>query len=154
VQSVFAQIHGEAMIRTDNDRNTTTELSTITQQTTNSNGMGSGTIYNGNQYNVLGATGEAESPFNFEARPSTNAGDQQSSFAPASSATDFRSFLDSFDNGIFNGTSVFGAVGTSIINDVDISGISLDKSQNQLSVTLTKTAGQMHLTKPLRVINR
>src|SRR4051812_20160846 len=43
---------------------------------------------------------------------------------------------------IFNGTSAFGAVGTSIVNDVDVSGISLDKSQNQLSVTLTKTARQ------------
>lgn len=142
MQSVFAQIYDEAMIRTDNDSNTTTELSTITQQATNSNGLGSGTIYNGNQDNVFGATGEAESPFNFEARPSTNAGDEQSSFAPASSTTDFRSFLDSFVNGIFNGTSAFGAVGTSIVNDADVSGIWLDKSQNQLSVTLTKTSGQ------------
>jgi hypothetical protein len=51
-------------------------------------------------------------------------------------------FMDSFANSIFNGTSTFAGVGTSIVNGVEVSGISLDKSQNQLSVILSHTSTQ------------
>ncbi len=125
-------------IRTDND-NSTIDLGRITQQATNSEGFGPGTIFNGNQDNKVGGTSEATNPFSFEGGLSTNAEDQQPSLASRSSTTDFRSFLDSFANSIFNGTSAFGAVGTSIVNGVNVNGISLDKNQNQLSVTLGKT---------------
>jgi hypothetical protein len=63
--------------------------------------------------------------------------------SPSSSAIDFGMFMDSFANSIFNGTSTFAGVGTSIVNGVQVSGISLDKSQNQLSVTLSRTAIQV-----------
>jgi hypothetical protein len=63
--------------------------------------------------------------------------------SPSSSAMDFGMFMDSFAKSIFNGTSTFAGVGTSIVNGVQVSGISLDKSQNQLSVTLSRTAIQV-----------
>jgi hypothetical protein len=56
---------------------------------------------------------------------------------------DFGMFMDSFANSIFNGTSTFAGVGTSIVDGVQVSGISLDKSQNQLSITLSSTATQV-----------
>jgi hypothetical protein len=63
---------------------------------------------------------------------------------PSSSpAMDFAMFMDSFANSIFNGTSTFAGVGTSIVDDIEVSGIRFDKSQNQLSVTLSHTATQI-----------
>jgi len=53
---------------------------------------------------------------------------------------DFGLFMDSFANSIFNGTSTFAGVGTSIVDGIDVSGIRLDKSQNKLSVTLSRAA--------------
>jgi hypothetical protein len=63
--------------------------------------------------------------------------------APSSPAMDFSMFMDSFANSIFNGTSTFAGVGTSIVDGVEVSGINLDKSQNQLSVTLDRSAIQV-----------
>lgn len=63
-------------------------------------------------------------------------GTRPSSPSSSSSAMDFGLFMESFANSIFNGTSTFAAVGTSIVDGVEVSGISLDKSQNKLSVTL------------------
>lgn len=63
--------------------------------------------------------------------------------APSSPAMDFSTFMDSFANSIFNGTSTFAGVGTSIVDGVEVSGINLDKSQNQLSVTLDRSAIQV-----------
>jgi hypothetical protein len=57
----------------------------------------------------------------------------------SSSAMDFGLFTESVANSIFDGTSTFAAVGTSIVDGVEVSGISLDKSQNKLSVTLSRT---------------
>jgi hypothetical protein len=54
-----------------------------------------------------------------------------------SSAMDFELFMDSFTNSIFNGTSIFGGVGTSMVNGVKVSGISLDSSGSRLSVMLS-----------------
>jgi hypothetical protein len=64
------------------------------------------------------------------------------SFSP-SSAMDFELFMDSFTNSIFNGTSIFGGVGTSMVNGVKVSGISLDSNGTRLSVTLSGTPTQM-----------
>jgi hypothetical protein len=71
--------------------------------------------------------------------------EQVPSMAPSSSssAMDLGFFMDSFANSIFNGTSTFAGVGTSIVDSVKVSGISLDESQNQLSVTLSRTATQV-----------
>jgi hypothetical protein len=59
-----------------------------------------------------------------------------------SSTMDFGLILDSFANSIFNGTSTFAGVGTSIVDGLQISGIILDKSQNQLSVTVSGTTAK------------
>jgi hypothetical protein len=45
--------------------------------------------------------------------------------------------MDSFANSIFNGTSIFGGVGTSTVNGIRVSGINLDNSKDRLSVTLS-----------------
>jgi hypothetical protein len=66
----------------------------------------------------------------------------RSSSSSSSSTMDFGMFMDSFANSIFNGTSTFAGVGTSIVDGLEVSGITLDKSQNQLSVTLSHTARQ------------
>jgi hypothetical protein len=60
-----------------------------------------------------------------------------------SSAMDFQLFMDSFTNSIFNGTSIFGGVGTSMVNGVKVSGIISDSSGSRLSVTLSGTPTQM-----------
>lgn len=60
-----------------------------------------------------------------------------------SSAMDFELFMDSFTNSIFNGTSIFGGVGTSMVNGVKVSGISSDSNGSRLSVTLSGTPTQM-----------
>src|SRR5215203_4932535 len=73
------------------------------------------------------------------ARPSSSS----SSLSSSSSAMDFGLFMDSFANSIFKGTSTFAAVGTSIVDGLEVSGISLDKSQNKLSVALSRTATQV-----------
>jgi hypothetical protein len=72
-------------------------------------------------------------------------GEEQVPTVPSTSSStmDFGMFMDSFANSIFNGTSTFAGVGTSIVDGVQISGISLDKSQNQLSITLSRTATQV-----------
>jgi hypothetical protein len=66
-----------------------------------------------------------------------------STSSSSSSTMDFTLFMDSFANSIFSGTSTFAGVGTSIVDGVEVSGISLDKNQNQLSVTLSRTATQV-----------
>jgi hypothetical protein len=72
-------------------------------------------------------------------------GEEQVPTVPSTSSStmDFGMFMDSFAKSIFNGTSTFAGVGTSIVDGVQVSGISLDKSQNQLSITLSRTATQV-----------
>src|ERR687895_2435928 len=75
-------------------------------------------------------------------------GEEQVSTVPFTSSSssptmDFGMFMDSFANSIFNGTSTFAGVGTSIVDGLEVSGITLDMSQNQLSVTLSHTARQV-----------
>jgi hypothetical protein len=73
-------------------------------------------------------------------------GEEQVSTVPFTSSSsssptmDFSMFMDSFAKSIFNGTSTFAGIGTSIVDGVEVNGISLDKIQNQLSVTLSRTA--------------
>src|SRR5215208_5944022 len=77
-------------------------------------------------------------------RQSIPYGEEQIPTRPSSSSSastmDFGLFMDSIANSIFNGTSTFAGVGTSIVDGIDVSGISLDKSQNKLSVMLSRTA--------------
>jgi hypothetical protein len=61
----------------------------------------------------------------------------------SSSAMDFELFMESFTNSIFNETSIFGGVGTSMVNGVKVSGISSDSNGSRLSVTLSGTPTQM-----------
>jgi hypothetical protein len=65
------------------------------------------------------------------------------SSSSSSSPMDLGLFMDSFANSIFNGTSTFAGVGASIVDGVEVSGITLDKIQNQLSVTLSHTPTQV-----------
>jgi hypothetical protein len=60
-----------------------------------------------------------------------------------SSAMDFELFTDSFTNSIFNGTSIFGGVGTSMVNGIKVSGISFDSNGGRLSVTLSGIPTEM-----------
>jgi hypothetical protein len=62
--------------------------------------------------------------------------------SPSASTMDFGLIMDSFANSIFNGTSTFAGVGTSIVDGLQVSGIILDKSQNQLSVTVSDTTAK------------
>jgi hypothetical protein len=60
-----------------------------------------------------------------------------------SSSMDFQLFIESFTNSIFNGTSIFGGVGASMVNGVKVSGISLDSNGSRLLVTLSGTPSQL-----------
>jgi hypothetical protein len=51
---------------------------------------------------------------------------------------DFNLFMDSFTNSIFNGTSIFGGIGTSMVNGIKVSGIGWNNNESQLSVTLSE----------------
>lgn len=62
---------------------------------------------------------------------------QAGAYGSPTSSMNFDMFMSSFANSIFNGTSIFGGVGTSMVNGVRVSGIGLDKSRSQLSVTLS-----------------
>ncbi len=46
-------------------------------------------------------------------------------------------FMDSFTNSIFNGTSIFGGVGTSLVDGIKISGISIIDNKNQTDDKVT-----------------
>ncbi|HEX5920488.1 MAG TPA: hypothetical protein VFY55_01765 [Nitrososphaeraceae archaeon] len=87
------------------------------------------------------------SSLDFEDESVTYGEDQISSIpfssSSSSSTMDFDLFLDSFANSIFNGTSTFGGVGTSIVNGIEVSGITINKSQNRLSVILSNTATEV-----------
>ncbi len=139
-EPVFAQLSEEANITINNETNTTTTA----EQAPGFKDSDGITIDNDLQDNIIVATG---SSLDF-AEEFIDYGEEQVSSIPSSSSsatsiTDFDLFLDSFANSIFNGTSTFGGVGTSIVNGIEVSGISLDKSQNRLSVILGNTAIQV-----------
>jgi hypothetical protein len=147
-EPVFAQLSAQGNIGIDNEAGTTTSLSSITaEQATNFEDFNGGRVNDDRQDNLIVATG---SSLDFEDESVTYGEDQVSSIpfsssssSSSSSTMDFDLFLDSFANSIFNGTSTFGGVGTSIVNGIEVSGITIDKSQNRLSVILSNTATEV-----------
>ena len=146
-EPVFAQLSAQGNIGIDNEAGTTTSSSSITaEQATNFEDFNGGRVNDDRQDNLIMATG---SSLDFGDESVTYGGDQVSSIpfssssSSSSSTMDFDLFLDSFANSIFNGTSTFGGVGTSIVNGIEASGITIDKSQNRLSVILSNTATEV-----------
>ena len=145
-EPVFAQLSAQGNIGIDNEAGTTTSSSSITaEQATNFEDFNGGRVNDDRQDNLIVATG---SSLDFEDESVTYGEDQVSSIpfsssSSSSSTMDFDLFLDSFANSIFNGTSTFGGVGTSIVNGIEVSGITIDKSQNRLSVILSNTATEV-----------
>lgn len=140
-EPVFAQLSAQGNIGIDNEAGTTTSSITA-EQATNFEDFNGGRVNDDRQDNLIVATG---SSLDFEDGSVTYGEDQISSIpfsssSSSSSTMDFDLFLDSFANSIFNGTSTFGGVGTSIVNGIEVSGITIDKSQNRLSVILSNTA--------------
>lgn len=139
-EPVFAQLSAQGNIGIDNEAGTTTSSITA-EQATNFEDFNGGRVNDDRQDNLIVATG---SSLEFEDESVTYGEDQVSSIpfssSSSSSTMDFDLFLDSFANSIFNGTSTFGGVGTSIVNGIEVSGITIDKSQNRLSVILSNTA--------------
>lgn len=143
-EPVFAQLSAQGNIGIDNEAGTTTSSSITAEQATNFEDFNGGRVNDDRQDNLIVATG---SSLDFEDESVTYGEDQVSSIpfsssssSSSSSTMDFDLFLDSFANSIFNGTSTFGGVGTSIVNGIEVSGITIDKSQNRLSVILSNTA--------------
>ena len=144
-EPVFAQLSAQGNIGIENEAGTTTSSSSsiTAEQATNFEDFNGGTVNDDRQDNLIVATG---SSLDFEDQSVTYGEDQVSSIpfssssSSSSSTMDFDLFLDSFANSIFNGTSTFGGVGTSIVNGIEVSGITIDKSQNRLSVILSNTA--------------
>jgi hypothetical protein len=147
-EPVFAQLSAQGNIGIDNEAGTkTSSSSSITaEQATNFEDFNGGRVNDDRQDNLIVATG---SSLDFEDESVTYGEDQVSSIpfssssSSSSSTMDFDLFLDSFANSIFNGTSTFGGVGTSIVNGIEVSGITIDKSQNRLSVILSNTATEV-----------
>ena len=146
-EPVFAQLSAQGNIGIDNEASTTTSSSTTAEQATNFEDFNGGRVNDDRQDNLIVATG---SSLDFEDESVTYGEDQVSSIpfsssssSSSSSTMDFDFFLDSFADSIFNGTSTFGGVGTSIVNGIEVSGITIDKSQNRLSVILSNTATEV-----------
>jgi hypothetical protein len=146
-EPVFAQLSAQGNIGIDNEAGTTTSSSSSSitaEQATNFEDFNGGRVNDDRQDNLIVATG---SSLDFEDESVTYGEDQISSIpfssSSSSSTMDFDLFLDSFANSIFNGTSTFGGVGTSIVNGIEVSGITIDKSQNRLSVILSNTATEV-----------
>jgi hypothetical protein len=151
-EPVFAQLSAQGNIGIDNKAGTKTSSSSSSssitaEQATNFEDFNGGRVNDDRQDNLIVATG---SSLDFEDESVTYGEDQVSSIpfsssssSSSSSTMDFDLFLDSFANSIFNGTSTFGGVGTSIVNGIEVSGITIDKSQNRLSVILSNTATEV-----------
>jgi hypothetical protein len=146
-EPVFAQLSAQGNIGIDNEASTT--MTSITaEQATNFVDFDGGRVDYDRQDNLITASGTS---LDFEDESVTYGEDQVSSIpfssssssSSSSSTMDFDLFLDSLANSIFNGTSTFGGVGTSIVNGIEVSGITIDKSQNRLSVILSNTATEV-----------
>ena len=142
-EPVFAQLSARGNIGIDNEASTTTSITA--EQATNFEDFDGGGVEDDRLDNLIMATGGS---LDFEDESVTYGEDQVSSIpfsssSSSSSTMDFDLFLDSFANSIFNGTSTFGGVGASIVNGVEVSGITIDKSQNRLSVILSNTATEV-----------
>ena len=146
-EPVFAQLSAQGNIGIDNEAGTTTSSSSsiTAEQATNFEDFNGGRVNDDRQDNLVVTSG---SSLDFGDESVTYGEDQVSSIpfsssSSSSSTMDFDLFLDSFANSIFNGTSTFGGVGTSIVNGIEVSGITIDKSQNRLSVILSNTATEV-----------
>ncbi|HEX5975948.1 MAG TPA: hypothetical protein VFY68_01660, partial [Nitrososphaeraceae archaeon] len=146
-EPVFAQLSTQGNIGIDSEASTTTSSSSSSitaEQATNFEDFNGGRVNDDRQDNLIVATG---SSLDFEDESVTYGEDQISSIpfssSSSSSTMDFDLFLDSFANSIFNGTSTFSGVGTSIVNGIEVSGITINKSQNRLSVILSNTATEV-----------
>ena len=141
-EPVFAQLSARGNIGIDNEASTTTSITA--EQATNFEDFDGGGVEDDRLDNLIMATGGS---LDFEDESVTYGEDQVSSIpfssSSSSSTMDFDLFLDSFANSIFNGTSTFGGLGTRIINGIEVSGITIDKSQNRLSVILSNTATEV-----------
>jgi hypothetical protein len=142
-EPVFAQLSAQGNIGIDNEASTNT-TSITAEQATNFEDFNGGRVADDRQDNLIVATG---SSLDFEDESLPYGEDQVSSIpfssSSSSSTMDFDLFLDSLANSIFNGTSTFGGVGTSIVNGIEVSGITIDKSQNRLSVILSNTSTEV-----------
>ena len=147
-EPVFAQLSAQGNIGIENEAGTTTSSSSsiTAEQATNFEDFNGGRVNDDRQDNLI-VTSKSSLDFGDE---SVTYGEDQVSSIPFSSSSssssstmDFDLFLDSFANSIFNGTSTFGGVGTSIVNGIEVSGITIDKSQNRLSVILSNTATEV-----------
>ena len=144
-EPVFAQLSAQGNIDIDSEASTTA-TSITAEHATNFEDFDGGRVDYDSQNNLIMATG---SSLDFEDESVTYREDQVSSIpfssssSSSSSTMDFDLFLDSFANSIFNGTSTFAGVGTSIVNGIEVSGITIDNSQNRLSVILSNTATEV-----------
>jgi hypothetical protein len=127
-ESVSAQLSGQANFNINNETTTNT-ASPYNQSTTIEDFVG-GIIDNDNWGNASTAT-ETFPDIEDDLIPF---GERQTL---TSSEMDFNLFMESFANSIFNGTSIFGGVGTSMVNGIKVSGIGWDNNKSQLSVMLS-----------------
>jgi hypothetical protein len=120
VEPVSAQLSGQANASIDNETSTTiTTTPPTAEEPADFDDFDGTRIDNDRQDTVIRATGGSVD-FEDESIPYE---EEQVSSIPSSlpsSTMDFGLFLDSFANSIFNGTSTFGAVGTSIVNDIGV----------------------------------
>jgi hypothetical protein len=138
-EPVFAQLSAQANILIDNEASMTM-TSISAEQATNFEDFNGVRTDDDGQDNIIVATGGS---LDFDDESVPYGEDQVSSIPSSSSTMDFGLFLDSFANSIFNGTSTFGGVGTSIVNGIEVSGITIDKSQNRLSVMVSNTTTEL-----------
>ena len=59
-----------------------------------------------------------------------SSGQEHSGMAGIGGSQDFERFMNSFADSIFNGSSTFGAVGTSMVNGIKVSGITIEDRTN------------------------
>jgi hypothetical protein len=122
-QSAFAQLSGEASIDVGNDTSTLTSPLPPSDQASSEE-----SFEDSNNPPLISNYGF---PF---------VEDKQDLTLPSSSsasAMDLDMFMNSFGNSIFNGSSIFGGLATSMVNGVKVSGIGLDNNGSRLSVTLS-----------------
>jgi hypothetical protein len=70
-----------------------------------------------------------------EAQPSFDLGDDFTDSGDG--MRDFQMFMDSFANSIFNGSSIFSGIGTSMVNGIKVSGINTQDSNNDTNARVT-----------------
>jgi hypothetical protein len=131
-EPVLAQLSGQANANIDNNTTASMTTSSSKQNTSLEEFLG-GIVNNENPGNT--STAESFSGFEDDFVPFGQKQQPLTSF----SEMDFNLFMESFANSIFNGTSIFGGVGTSMVNGIKVSGIGWDNNESKLSVILSGT---------------